>query len=113
MKISDLAREYAKRYIKFLIDNDITISSKDAYEMFRFVICRLYGFKCGGTFPLLVMHYDECYEVLSNIKEMYSTRKSIDKKAIIECSCVYTLVFIQYCAGNIKVRNVGLDLLNC
>lgn len=113
MKISDLAREYAKAYIRFLVKNDISISSKDAYEMFRFVICRLYDFKCGDIFPLLVVHFDECYEVLGNIKEKYDVCELIENKSIIECSCVYTLVFIQYCAGNIKVRNAGLDLLKC
>lgn len=104
MKISDLARAYSKRYIKFLIDNEISISSKDAYEMFRYVIHRMYGFRCGMLFPLLVMNYDECIKCLEEVKSSIVVSDDVDFKSIIDCSCVYTLVAIQYCAGNIRVK---------
>lgn len=106
MKISDLARAYSKRYIKFLIDNGISISSKDAYDMFRYVIHRMYGFRCGSLFPLLVMNFNECTECLEEVKNSITVSDDVDIKSIIDCSCVYTLVAVQYCAGNIRVKEV-------
>ena len=113
MKISDLAREYAKKYINFLIENDIYLSSRDAYNMFRFTLCRLYGFNCGEYSPLLLVYHNDCYNTLLDVKERYTVSGLIEKKSIIEFSCVYTLVLIQYCSGNIRVRDAGLDLLSC
>lgn len=109
MKVSDLAREYSKKYIKFLIDKGISVSSRDAYSMFRYVIHRIYGFRCDDISALLIINYEDCKKELLSVKDSVEVNTNVSEKSIIEYSCIYTLVALQYCAGNIRVRNVGLD----
>lgn len=111
MKISDLSRVYSKNYIRFLVEKDISLSSKDAYNLFRCVMCKLYGFRYEYESKLIKKYFVDCYNLLNTVKSIYKVDNDVDKKSIIECSCVYSLVLIQYCAGNIRVRDVGLDVL--
>lgn len=105
MKASDLAREYAKAYIHFLFEKDISISSRDAYSLFRYTIGMMYGVRSGELKPIIVMNYEECRETLQVIKEKYKVVEDGLVDSIIEYSCVYALIAIQYCAGNIRVGN--------
>ena len=101
MRVSDLARDYAKGYVKYLIDNEITVSSKDAYNNFRDILTCLYGL---DTNKGLEGYSKECYQCLKGIKDSV---KDVDYNLIsdiIDCSSVYTLVAIQYCSGNIGVK---------
>lgn len=101
MRVSDLARDFAKGYVKYLIDNGITVSSKDAYNNFREILICLYGL---DTNKGLEGYSKECYLTLKGVKDSV---KGIDESIvsdIIDCSSVYALVAIQYCSGNIGVK---------
>lgn len=101
MRVSDLAREYAKGYVKYLIDNGITVSSKDAYNNFRNILTCMYGL---DTNKGLEGYSSDCYLYLKGIKDSV---KGVDDgliSDIIDCSSVYALVAIQYCSGNIGIR---------
>lgn len=108
MTISRLAKGYAKAYIHFLNDNDITINTRDAYNMFRCAIHELYNVDYNVHCKVSKSIKDSCVKALRVAEHKVIALSEDDIKTIIEYSCVYALVLIQYCIGNIRYRNVDL-----
>lgn len=107
MKVSDLARNYVKCYIKFLCDNDISVSQKDAYDLFRYVVGSLHGKRSVGVSPFIVMHYSECLKEMEGVGKEVEIDDEDKLSSLIEYGCVYVLVSFQYLSGKVGTRVVA------
>lgn len=109
MKISDLARDYASGYVRCLAEMGISASSKDAFLLFKYTMGTLYGVRSARLTPFIVEYYIDCRIWLQRIKDEFEIKNEIYSyddeliDAIIEYSCIYALIAIQYCSGSRRV----------
>ena len=105
--VSDISREYAKGFMRFLVDNNISEYKSAAYELFVYSLYSVYGFTYTKKLNTLITKNGE--KCVAYLKTLDGVPKRLgyltfeEKQSIVDCSCVYTVVALQYYTGGIKV----------
>lgn len=96
-KQHELARLYARSYIKFLVSYSASLTKKDAYNSFRCVMYETLCLDCDIDIPKsFSSYYVSCCE---NLKLIDCGKTRVNSLKFLELCCVYAMIGIQYIAG--------------
>ena len=105
--INDVSKAYAKGFVKFLKDNNIDNFRSSSYELFVYSISAVYGIPYNKRLNSLIKRKgNKCIKYLSSLSGVPKKAGRLsreDRKRLVECSCVYVVVAMQYYSGGIEV----------
>ena len=108
--ISDISRNYAKGFVNFLVEQEIESKKGSAYELFVYSIYSIYGKPYIKKYNSLITRFGkDCIGYLKKIDgvpKRIGNLFSFEKEDIVNCSCVYALVALQYYSGKINGKSV-------
>lgn len=98
--IWDISRVYAKGFISFLSENDVSGSVGSIFNLFVYAINFIYYNKKVISGYLIEVYGKSCIDWLKGLKGVprgILSEKS--KREVVDCSKIYALVAIQYYSG--------------